>query len=191
MAAASELFLARGYVATTIDAVAVRAGVAVQTVYHAFGTKQRLLAAVLDAAIAGDGEPVPVVRRDWVEDLTRSQDGATAVRELVQGSITIVARTTAMYEVVHRAASDPEIGALLDEIRRRRRADQRHLIRLLAEAGHVSLGVDLDRAADVFYGVVNEEVFRLLTVDCGWTRRRFEEWASAVLQRELGAGAAI
>ena len=46
--AAARLFVDDGYVATTIEAVADAAGVAVQTVYYVFGTKRNLLAAVLD-----------------------------------------------------------------------------------------------------------------------------------------------
>src|SRR5260370_17833852 len=45
--AARRLFVERGYVATTIEAIAGEAGVAVPTVYLAFGTKPALLAALL------------------------------------------------------------------------------------------------------------------------------------------------
>lgn len=44
--AARELFLADGYAATTMQAVA--AGVATDTVYHVFTTKRGLLAGVID-----------------------------------------------------------------------------------------------------------------------------------------------
>src|SRR6266568_2113124 len=46
--AARGLFVARGYVATTIEAIAAEAGVAVPTVYLAFGTKRALLVELLD-----------------------------------------------------------------------------------------------------------------------------------------------
>ena len=44
-------------------AVAADAGVAVPTVELAFGTKARLLKAVIDTAIAGDDEPAPMLAR--------------------------------------------------------------------------------------------------------------------------------
>ena len=72
--AAARLFVDHGYVATTIEAVADRAGVAVQTVYYVFGTKRNLLAAVLDASIAGDVETTPVLDRRWVDELAPTPD---------------------------------------------------------------------------------------------------------------------
>jgi AcrR family transcriptional regulator len=56
--AASRLFTERGYVATTVEAIARAAGIAPATVYQGFGTKQAILARVLDQAIAGmAGQP--------------------------------------------------------------------------------------------------------------------------------------
>src|SRR3982074_765606 len=59
--AARRLFVGRGYGATTIEAIAGEAGVAVPTVYLAFGTKRALLAELLDIAAVGDGGPVPAL----------------------------------------------------------------------------------------------------------------------------------
>jgi len=65
VAAASELFTARGYAATSLADVAAAAGVARPTVFAAFGSKPALLRQVLDQALAGDDEPVPVASRPW------------------------------------------------------------------------------------------------------------------------------
>ena len=58
VAAATELFLADGYVATTLEAVARRSRVAPRTVYVRFGSKAALFKRVVDVAIVGDTEPV-------------------------------------------------------------------------------------------------------------------------------------
>ena len=171
--------------ATTIEAIADAGGIAVQTVYYIFGTKRNLLAAVLDASIAGDIEPVPLLERPWIERFTAASDASSAVELLVEGAVAVVARTAPVYEVVRTAAADPEVGALLDGNRRARRADQRRLIELLAEHGHLRADLDVDEAADVFYAVMNEEVFRLLVVDCDWDEARFHAWASALLSDQL------
>src|SRR6202023_3491891 len=63
VAAASELFTARGYAATSLADVAAAAGVARPTVFAAFGSKPALLREVLDQALAGHDEPVPVAAR--------------------------------------------------------------------------------------------------------------------------------
>src|SRR6478672_4168311 len=68
LAAAVECFRESGWSGTTLNAVAERAGVAVETVYNGFGTKKRLLCEAMDAAVVGDAEPIPLVDRpDWAE----------------------------------------------------------------------------------------------------------------------------
>src|ERR1700748_3075075 len=67
VAAATELFLADGYGATTLEAGARRARVAARTVYVRFGTKAALFKRVVDVAIVGDTLPLDVLSRDWAE----------------------------------------------------------------------------------------------------------------------------
>src|SRR6266545_4417824 len=72
--AARGLFVERGYVATTIEAIAAEAGVAVPTVYLAFGTKRALLVELLDIAAVGDEEPVALLERPWVDEIRHDPD---------------------------------------------------------------------------------------------------------------------
>jgi AcrR family transcriptional regulator len=58
--AAEELFTRDGYVTTTIAAIAEHAGVAVQTVYASAKSKRDILNGILDLAISGEDEQVPV-----------------------------------------------------------------------------------------------------------------------------------
>src|SRR5512134_2841628 len=53
--AAADLFISEGYARTTIRAIAERGGVAPDTVYATFGTKVRVLTAVIDARLAPPG----------------------------------------------------------------------------------------------------------------------------------------
>ena len=182
--AATELFLEHGYVATRIEAIAARAGVAVPTVYYLFGTKPSLLAAVLDTTVAGPAG-TPIVEQAWVDALGAAPVADAAMRLLAAHATAVVARAAPIYDVVRRAAAEPEVAALLAESRRARRSDQRRLVELLAQAGHLCPSLDVDAAADILYGLVNEEVFLLLTADCGWSRQRFEDWLATLLRHEL------
>ena len=56
---------------------------------------------------------------------------------------------------------------------------------MLADAGHLRIDLDLDTAADVFYSLVNEEIFHLLVVDCGWDIARFRSWLTGLLVDQL------
>src|SRR3954468_7750885 len=90
--AALRLFLARGYVATTVESIAAEAGVAPATVYQAFGTKQAVLARALDATIAGDVSPVPLLERDWVRQARRYRSGKRRLAAVVAGPAGVPAR---------------------------------------------------------------------------------------------------
>src|SRR6202048_3214175 len=83
--AARRLFVERGYVATTIEAIAGEAGVAVPTVYLAFGTKRALLVELLDIEDVGDEEAVAVLERPWVDELRRDPDPQGQLRRWVHG----------------------------------------------------------------------------------------------------------
>src|SRR4030067_1866806 len=48
VSAAQALFLEQGYICTTIDSIAERAGVATSTVYAIFGSKRGILRAIRD-----------------------------------------------------------------------------------------------------------------------------------------------
>jgi hypothetical protein len=120
-----------------------------------------------------------------VNALRTTCDATAAMKQLASHATAILARVAPVYEILRRAAADPELGALLAENRRARRADQRRLTELLADAGHLRPGLRAGEAADILYGLVNEDVFTMLTTDCGWSRRRFERWLATLLQREL------
>src|ERR1700716_3556721 len=53
--AAVDLFTSQGYARTTVRAIAERAGVAPDTVYASFGSKVRVLTAVIDSRLAPSG----------------------------------------------------------------------------------------------------------------------------------------
>ena len=184
LAAAHDLFVELGYDRASIEAIAAQAGVATQTVYNLFHTKHALLAAVLGVAIAGDDMPVPIVERPWFDGIER-RAAATVVTDFAVAGAAVVARAAPVYDVVRRAASHPEIGQLLDDTRRRRRADQAQLVARLAAAGHLRAGLGVTTAADITYALMNEEVFLLLTGDCGWALARFERWLAAALVAQL------
>ena len=65
--AARRLFIRDGYVATSLAAVALEAGVAERTLYVRFRTKALLFQRVVEVAIVGDTARVPARERAWAE----------------------------------------------------------------------------------------------------------------------------
>jgi AcrR family transcriptional regulator len=78
--AASSLFLTRGYAATSIAAIADRAGVVRETVYKLFGTKSGLLKRLYDVTVAGDPQETAIEDREWWQQMLAA-DPHTLVAE--------------------------------------------------------------------------------------------------------------
>lgn len=70
---ATSLFLAEGYGATTIEAIATRAGVSKRTLYHRYADKSALFAAVVGRIIEQVRPPpdVPLLEGTTLEDVLR------------------------------------------------------------------------------------------------------------------------
>jgi AcrR family transcriptional regulator len=184
LAASRDLFLEHGYARTSMEAIAAEAGVSAQTVYNQFGTKCDLLAAVLDQAIVGDADGVAVMDRPWfvVDD---GEQAADAIARFAATGTAILARVAPIYDVIRSASALPEVRRLLAGNRRRRRADQRKLVRGLVATGQLREDFDAEHVADVVYGLANEDVYLLLTGDCRWSRKRFTTWLAGTLLDQL------
>jgi AcrR family transcriptional regulator len=183
---ALRLFLERGYVATTIEAIAREAAVAPATVYQAFGTKQAILARVLDQAITGDAEPAALLDRDWVKQAARPADPRRRLAMVVRHTSQVAARTAQIKEVMRDAAAgDPAVRQLLHEDDRRRYLTQRALIDQVIGGGSLREGCDLDHAVATFFATVNSHSYQLLAGQLGWSPVEWQRWLTDVLGREL------
>lgn len=184
--AARALFIERGYVATTIDAIAERADVSSETIYSTFGNKRSLLSELVDVSIAGDVNATPILERDWVQEMREEPDPRRRLRMLARQGRSILERRSAVDEVVRGAASaDPDIAALRDLGKAQRFAGQREFLRIVVGATGLREGMDLETAADILYAVGSPETYRLLVVDRGWSGSRFERWYGDTLERLL------
>ncbi len=188
--AAREGFVARGYVATTIEAIAAAASVSPETIYATFRTKRALLAALIDVSIAGDDEPKPLMERPWVQRLRDEPDTHRRVAILASAGRAILERRSAVDEVVRgAAAADAEIAALLPAGKADRHAGQRELLRLVAGADGLRPDLTLDEAADVLYALGSPETWRQLVDERAWSPERFERWYAEAIERLLLAPA--
>jgi AcrR family transcriptional regulator len=184
--AARELFVDGGYVATTIEAIAARAGVSPETVYATFKNKRSLLSRLLDVSMAGDDAPVPILERPWVQQLRDEADPRRRLRILARNGRLILERSAPIYEVLRgAAAADPEIASLWERNQAQRFAGQRELLRSLTERAPLRHGLPATTAADILFAIGSPETYRLLVVDRGWSADRFERWYADTLARLL------
>src|SRR3954453_11997261 len=109
--AGAALFIANGYHATTLEQIASRAGVAVQTVYFHFGNKRSVLKQAVDMAAVGDDEPVAVLERPWLEEARAEQDPRRVLELWTAYGRGILTRVGPVMKVIRDAAVvDPEMA---------------------------------------------------------------------------------
>lgn len=170
LAAARDLFLEHGYLATTIGAIADRAAVALRTIYSGYGSKVGILAAVQDQAVAGDGAERSMIERDWVARLT-SMTREQALGSVVSHFAEATERAAPILQVIQTASSDAAVRELLDRLHEQRIATCRHVAGLIVDDR------DAGRLADQLYALLGVEMHQLLVVRRGWTLSQWESWA--------------
>ena len=186
IAAATELFVANGYGATTLQQVADHAGVAIQTIYFNFRNKPGLLKELVDAAIAGDSAPVATMDRPWFAQVVEAPDADSSLAALVTGSRTILERVAALSEMVRAAAAaHPELREVWPE-----HGDPRYTVhtaaaKALLDKPGARPGLTVDKTADIFYALLSPELFLTLTRDRAWTPAAWERWAADTLALQL------
>jgi AcrR family transcriptional regulator len=184
--AAQTLFLERGYVATTIEAISEQSDVPTPTVYRLFSSKLGILKALLDTSIAGDDQPLAVQERPDVSSLFTEPNPHKLLAGLAGVTTAINQRTNDVYLVLMSAAgSDPAAAELLSEIRQQRDQGQGRIARSLSRAHTLKPGLRQRDAADLIHALMSPEVYRLLVGDRGWTPDRYEQWLATTLTQQL------
>jgi len=183
---AKQLFEVQGYTATTMNAVAAEAQVALKTVYLAFETKARLLRAVWDVALKGDDSEAPVADRPWYLEVIEEPDPERKLRRLATASCMVKVRIAALLGVIRDAApSDEEIGALWALIQSDFYANQGVIIATLDRAGSLAPGLDSTRATDILWTLNHPDVWLLLVGQRGWSAEQFEKWLGDTTTAQL------
>jgi AcrR family transcriptional regulator len=176
--AARKLFLERGYSATTMEAIAEEAGVAVSTVYAIYKNKRAILRAIREAwheqthareiNEEASRQPDPERRLEMVAHASRRQwESGGAVVAVYQGA----------------AAADREAAAELREALRGRRAALDRVVEGMKEALRPDL--DVDRAAAILRALCRAEVYWELVEESGWSPDEYEAWLFETLTEQL------
>jgi AcrR family transcriptional regulator len=186
VAAAAELFVTPGYARTSLAAIATAAGVARPTVFAAFGSKAALLREVLDQALVGDDEPVPVASRPWFAPVWQAGTPAEVLDAYATVCALIGERAGAAFEAVRRAADDaPEAAELWATLQETRRAGARMVIDRVRRVGGLGPGLSKKRAADVLWFWNDPAHHSALVGDRGWAPDVYRDWLSARMRESL------
>jgi AcrR family transcriptional regulator len=186
--AAAELFVDPGYAAAPLTAVAARAGVAVQTVYKVFGSKQALLSALVDVTVAGDDEPIPLPQRPFVAEIAALPDARAKLSRYAVHLVGIHARQAqVMLALAAAATADPEAAAIWRKNVTERRHGMTGFAHHLASTGELREDRSLDAVVDVLWLAMDVRNYDCLVRERGWTEQQFREWyvdtvAAAILR---------
>jgi AcrR family transcriptional regulator len=171
-----------------MPAIATEAGVVVETIYRAFGSKARLFKAVVEAAVAGGSAraDVPVEERPAIRAVIAEPDPRRQVALYAATQPGIHRRSGPLLRALRGAAAvDLELRALWDEIEAGRLAGQGRFAGMLAERGGLRPDVSVEQARDLVWTLCSLAVHDLLVISRGWTSERYQEWLAAALMREL------
>lgn len=180
--AAQELFETDGFQATTISAVARRAGVSAESIYKGFGTKAALAKAVFDFVIVGDDEPVPLAERPEIRAIQDEPDVRRKLRLYVDGLIERQTRSARVQLLIRDGRhSDDTLRATWQTLLDERLTGMTMFARHLLATGDLRPGITLDEVADVLWTYISVELYELLVLHRGWSPRRYGDHVAAAI----------
>ncbi|MFB8775957.1 TetR/AcrR family transcriptional regulator [Streptomyces broussonetiae] len=186
VAAAARLFADRGYAATSLADIATDAAVARPTAFAAFGSKAALLREVVDRALAGDDEPVPVAERPWFRPVREGRTPQAVLRAYAEVCRLIGGRAAEIFEVVRRAADEgPELSRLWETMQRNRRAGATMVVDRIEALDPGPRGLDHERAVDIVWMFNDPSHYRSLVLTCGWSDQEYTAWIADQMSHGL------
>lgn len=182
--AAVELFVAQGYVRTTLAEIARVADVSVETIYARFKTKPRLLHRAWDITIGGDDEEVMFHERPAVLAI-RSEPDLAKRMTLHAAFITTIARRTGPFMLMLQgaASADAEAAELLAEVGRQRLAGMTIMAEEANKTGR--LAVSVEECRDIVWSLTDAMLWHRLVVERGWSDDRFSSHLATILTASL------
>jgi AcrR family transcriptional regulator len=184
--AANDLFLERGFARCAVADIARAAGVARPTVLSVFESKAALLRAVVDLAMAGDAEPVPISERSWFLPVWEAATAEACLDAYAHAVVRIGRQSADVIELVRRAADEsPANAEIWDQLQANRRRGAGTIVDRVHELGGLPRGLTRRRATDLLFVLNDSGHYRTLVRECGWSERAFESWLSDRMRHAL------
>ncbi len=176
LASARSLFAERGFAATTIEAIAERAEVAVPTVYFVFRSKRGILSTLLDLL------KEQAALGETYRELMAEGDPRRQLRLSVRITRRVMEEAGDLIDALRSAGStDAEFRATWRALERGRREGIEAFVHSLARRGHLRPGLSEQQVTDIHWSMVSHELYHLLAVESGWTGDSYEEWLTDAL----------
>jgi AcrR family transcriptional regulator len=175
-AAAEELFLRNGYVATSVTAIAEASGVSRPTVFNVFGSKADLLREIGDVRLAGDDEPIDVLSRPSGRAMLEATDPDEVLRHHARLGAELMQRVAPILAVLTEAATtDSDAAALLATQEQGRLFGMGATVDRLVELGALRDGITSKQAAESLWMLSGLEPFQL-AMRRRWSVDAYADW---------------
>jgi AcrR family transcriptional regulator len=186
LGAARNLLVEKGYGALRMERIARDAGVALDTVYAAIGSKPMLIRLLVETAISGGDAAVPAEEREYVKLIRASSSAKVKLGTYAEALHLIHSRLAPLVRALRDAAGEhPDLGTLWREISDRRHRNMHLFADDLLATGEVRAGIERDELADTLWTLGSPELFLLLTQERGWSGERFSAWLATSWYRLL------
>ena len=177
--AARQLFTQQGFTETTVTQIAEHAGVSAQAIYATYGSKAAIVAALLDGLEAEAGLD------NWIAKFRAEPDPRRQLHLFGAWIRTLFETGADVIRAALAAGPDADLAALADRGDRRRRAGIDSFVRDWSDQGVLRPGLPTDQASDLFWLITSAELYFLAIDRLGWSADHYEEWVTALLEREL------
>jgi len=184
--AAAKLFATRGYVATSVDAVANEAAVSRATVFNSVGGKADLLRAAYRSAVRGEHPDTPLGEQARSRRILEDSDPHRLLESYADVCVRFAPRLAPLYEAVRAAASaDAEAARLWEELQSERRFGASRVVEALARLDALRDGLDLSAASDLLWVFNDPAFYSQLVQRRSWSDSRFRDWLAMTMQTQL------
>jgi AcrR family transcriptional regulator len=182
--AAAELFLANGYARTTMRSIAEEAGVAPDTVYATFGSKARVLTALIDRRLVPDGSIDSVRERPDAQAIRAERSQRRQIEMFAEFITGISTELRPVFEILRTASAvEPEMEAIFKEMDGYRLQNMYVYAEWIAERGPLRVG--MQRAGEIMWALASPDVGRMLCDELGWSQAQHADWLADALTRTL------
>ncbi len=173
---ARRLFAAQGFGATSMDAIAAEAGVAVRTVYSVFGAKREILSYICEQWLER------ARARERAQEVFAEPDPRRRIYGAAGWLTDLYAAGFDVVEILDAATDDsPKTRALM----RAKLAGRNQVMDAMIASTADQLTVPLAEAQAVYRALAAAGVYRELVIDCGWSTEHFARWYGEALERHL------
>ena len=176
VASTRKLLMKKGFAGTTIEQIARDADVSMPTVYSVFGSKEGIVAEILNAARFG------VEYEMLTSRVHETKSGRERLRAVAAIARQVYESERAEIDLLRGAGVvSPELAASENEAQERRFAGQVKNAQALHASGELRADLDRRAAAEILWALTSRDFYRMLVVERGWSAKRYETWLGELM----------